>query len=70
MLAPATDVLCHQVTFTVLSLLWLFVALAVVVTGFVLLFQSVCAHLLLKKIHLAILSPGEYCFASLATELG
>lgn len=46
------------------------VALGVVVTGFVLLFQRVCAHLLLKKIHLARLSPGEYCFASLATELG
>ena len=69
-LASATGVLCHQVTFTVLSLLCLFVALGVVVTGFVLLFQRVCAHLLLKKIHLARLFPGEYCFASRATELG
>lgn len=28
-----------------------------------------CGHLLLRKIHLAGLFPGEYCFASLATEL-
>lgn len=61
--------MCHQVTFTVLSLLWLFVALGVVVTGFVLHFQRARARLLLKKIHLARLFLGDYCFASL-TELG
>lgn len=32
--------------------------------------KSMCSFLFLKKIHLARLFPGKYCFASLATELG
>jgi len=47
-----------------------FVALGVVVAGFVLVLRRACAHLLLKQIHLGKLFLGEYCFASLAAELG
>lgn len=67
-LASATDVLYHEGTFMVLALLWLFVALGVI--WFVFLCQRKCAHLLLKKIHLARLFTGKYCFASPAAGLG
>lgn len=59
---------CASKVVTILPLLWLFVALGVI--GFVFLFQRKCAHLLLKKIHLAGLFTGKYCFASLAAGLG
>lgn len=67
-LASATDVLGHQGTLMVLALLWLFVALGVM--GVVFLFQRKRAHLPLKKIYLARLFTGEYCFASPAAGLG
>lgn len=67
-LASASDVLGHQGTFMVLALLLHFVALGVI--WFVFLFQRKCAQLVLKKIHLARLFTGEYCFAFPAAGLG